>query len=84
MGLLDLFRPQPKTPAEQSILPAAAVQVIRRGRLPILNTNRIFLKSGEACHYISKAVYEKKTVRKRYVRRNTGDSAPRLRAGNGS
>jgi hypothetical protein len=62
----------------QSILPAAAVQEIRRGRLPVLNTNKIFLKSGEVCHYIDKAIYEKKTVRKRYVRRNTGYSAPGL------
>lgn len=72
MGLLDLFKPQSKTPMVQSILPDAAVQEILRGRLPILNTNKIFLKSGEVCHYIDKAIYEKKTVRKRYVRRNSG------------
>ena len=47
MGLLDLFKPQSKTPMVQSILPDAAVQEILRGRLPILNTNKIFLKSGE-------------------------------------
>ena len=56
MGLLDLFKPQPKMPMIQSILPAAAVQEILRGRLPILNTNKIFLKSGEQCHYIDKAI----------------------------
>ena len=78
MGLLDLFKPQPKMPMIQSILPAAAVQEILRGRLPILNTNKIFLKSGEQCHYIDKAIYEKKTVRKRDVRRNSGYSAPGL------
>lgn len=78
MGLLDLFKPQSKTPMVQSILPDAAVQEILRGRLPILNTNKIFLKSGEVCHYIDKAIYEKKTVRKRYVRRNSGYSAPGL------
>lgn len=78
MGLLDLFKPQPKMPMIQSILPAAAVQEILRGRLPILNTNKIFLKSGEQCHYIDKAIYEKKTVRKRYVRWNSGYSAPGL------
>ena len=78
MGLLDLFKPQPKMPMIQSILPAAAVQEILRGRLPILNTNKIFLKSGEQCHYIDKAIHEKKTVRKRYVRRNSGYSAPGL------
>lgn len=78
MGLLDLFKPQSKTPMVQSILPDAAVQEILRGRLPILNTNKIFLKSGEICHYIDKAIYEKKIVRKRYVRRNSGYSAPGL------
>lgn len=78
MGFFDLFKPQQITPNVQSILPDAAVQEILRGRLPILNTNKIFLKSGETCHYIDKAIYEKKTVRKRYVRRNSGYSAPGL------
>ena len=74
MGLLDLFKP--RIPTVQSILPDAAVQEIMRGRLPILNTNTIFLKNGETCHYIDKAIYEKRTVRKRYVRRSTGYSTP--------
>ena len=78
MGLLDLFNPQPQTPTVQSIQPAAAVQEIMHGRLPILNSNKIFLKAGETCHYIDKAIYEKRTVRKRYVRRNNGYSAPGL------
>lgn len=73
MGFLDLFR-QPKTPVVQTILPNAACQEIMQGRLPILRTNKIFLKSGEICHYIDKAIYEKRTVRKRYVRRNSGYS----------
>ena len=77
MGFLDLFR-QPKTPVVQTILPDAACQEIMRGRLPILRTNKIFLKSGESCHYIDKAIYEKRTVRKRYVRRNSGYSTPGL------
>lgn len=78
MGLFDFLKPQPKTPMVQSILPDAAVQEILHERLPILNTNKIFLKAGETCHYIDKAIYEKKTVRKRYVRRSSGYSAPRL------
>lgn len=49
-----------------------------RGRLPILNTDKIFVKSDEQCHYIDKAIYEKKTVKKRYVRRNAGYSVPGL------
>ena len=72
MGFLDLFKP--KVPTVQSIFPDAAVQEIMRGRLPILNTNKIFLKGGEKCHYIDKAIYEKKTVKKRYVRHTHGAS----------
>lgn len=78
MGFLDLFNPQPKTPIVTTILPDIAKQEILRGRLPILKTNKIFLKNGEICHYIDKAIYEKKTVRKRYVRRNSGYSVPGL------
>ncbi len=78
MGFLDLFNPQPKTPVVTTILPDIAKQEILRGRLPILKTNKIFLKNGEVCHYIDKAIYEKKSVKKRYVRRNSGYSAPGL------
>lgn len=78
MGFLDLFRRTPTTPIVTSILPDAAKQEIMRGRLPVLKTNKIFLKAGETCHYIDKAIYEKRTVRKRYVRRNTGYSVPGL------
>ena len=78
MGFLDLFRPQPQTPIVSTILPDIAKQEILRGRLPILNTNKIFLKNGETCHYIDKSIYEKKTVRKRYVRKNHGYSMPGL------
>ncbi len=77
MGFFDLFQ-QPKTPMVTSILPDIAKKEIMRGRLPILNTNKIFLKNGEQCHYIDKAIYEKKTVKKRYVRRNNGYSMPGL------
>jgi len=78
MGFLDIFRQQPTTPIVSSILPAVAKQEIMRGRLPILNTDKIFVKSGEHCHYIDKAIYEKKIVKKRYVRRNAGYSVPGL------
>ncbi|MBU5456532.1 hypothetical protein [Oscillibacter sp. MSJ-31] len=77
MSLLDLFK-QPQPPAVQTILPNVAVHEIMNGRLPILNTDKLFLKSGETCHYIDKAIYEKKTTRKRYVRRNSGYSTPGL------
>ncbi len=77
MGFLDIFR-SPKTPMVTTILPDAARQEILNGRLPILRTDKIFLKSNETCHYIDKAIYEKKVTKKRYVRRNTGYSAPGL------
>ena len=60
MGFLDLFKP--KVPTVQSILPVAAVNEIMSGRLPILNTDRIFLKGGEKCHYIDKALYERSSL----------------------
>lgn len=75
MGLFDLFRRQ-TTPIIQSILPDAAKQEILRGTLPMLNTNKIFLKNGEHCHYIEKAIYEKKVVNKRYQRRGGRYSMP--------
>ena len=78
MGLFDIFNPQPTTPFVSSILPDAAKQEIMLGRLPILNTDKIFLKAGEQCHYIEKAIHEKRSVRKRYVRRNMGYSVPGL------
>lgn len=78
MGFFDIFKPQPKTPMVQTILPDVARQEIMRGRLPVLNTNKIFLKNGEQCHYIDKTIYEKKKVNKRYVRRNNGYSMPGL------
>lgn len=77
MGFLDIFR-SPKTPMVTTILPDAARQEILNGRLPILRTDKIFLKSNETCHYIDKAIYEKKVTKKSYVRRNNGYSAPGL------
>jgi hypothetical protein len=74
MGFLDLFKPRPQVPTVQSILPQPAVNEITHGRLPIINTNKIFLKGGETCHYIDKAIYEKKIVKKRYVRHSYGSS----------
>lgn len=77
MGFLDIFR-SPKTPTVTTILPDAARQEILNGRLPILKTDKVFLKSNESCHYIDKAIYEKKVTKKRYIRRNNGYSVPGL------
>ena len=65
-----------RTPTVKSVLPRIAVNEILSGRLPILNTDRIFMKGSEKCHYIDKAIYEKKIVRKRYVRRSSGYNFP--------
>lgn len=79
MGFFDLFmQQQPITPVVHSILPDAAKQEILKGRLLILRTDKIFLKRNELCHYIDKAIYEKKTTKKRYVRRNNGYTMPGL------
>ena len=74
MGFLDIFKP--KAPMVQSIVPQVAVDEILHGRMPILNTDKVFLKAGEHCHYIDKAIYEKRTVQKRYVSRKHGTSYP--------
>ena len=79
MGILDIFKPQAPTPMTvTSILPDLARQEILKGNLPVLNTNKLFLKSGEQCHYIDKAIYEKRKVQKRYVRSGNGYSVPGL------
>ena len=78
MGILDILQPKASTPVVNSILPDVAKQEILSGRLPVLNTNKIFLKAKEQCHYIEKAVYEKKIIHKSYKRKNTGYSVPGL------
>lgn len=77
MGLLDLFK-QSRTPMVTTILPDIAKQEIMKGRLPVLRTDKIFLRRNENCHYIDKAIYEKKVTEKRYIRRNHGYSTPGL------
>lgn len=77
MGFLDaLFGNRNQIPEVTSILPAAAKQEIIAGRLPILNTDKLFLKQGEKIHFIDKAVnMEEKTV-KQY--QHVGHSSPGL------
>lgn len=77
MGFLDVFR-QPSTPQIQTALPEMVIQEYKKGNLPVLNASKIFLKKGEVCHYFDKAIYEKKIVKKRTVRRNNGYSMPGL------
>jgi hypothetical protein len=68
----------PPLPAVISILPAAAVNEIKGGRLPILNTDNIFLKKGEYCHYIDKAILLKEKTKKYYQGKRVGYSMPGL------
>lgn len=59
-----------------SILPIAAKQEIMGNRLPQLNTNRIFLKNGEVCSYVDKAILNIKVKKKIY--KHVGHSSPGL------
>jgi len=81
MGFLD-FLFGSKTPAALptvlTILPPAAAAEIQHGRLPQLNTTTIFLKSGEICHYIDKAILMKEKIVKGYVRKGGSYSMPGL------
>lgn len=81
MGFFDiLFGNNNQIPKVTSILPDAAKQEIEAGRLPILNTDNLFLKKGEKIHFIDKAInLEEKTV-KQY--QHIGGSAPGLFKGN--
>lgn len=81
MGFLDtLLGTQNQIPLVTSILPSAAKNEILAGRLPILNTDKLFLKRGEKIHFIDKAInLEQKTV-KEY--RHVGHSSPGLINGN--
>lgn len=77
MGLFDvLFGNRNQIPTVTTILPDVARQEVIAGRLPILNTDKLFLKRGEKIHFIDKAInMEKKTVKEF---RHMGGSAPGL------
>lgn len=81
MGLLDiLFGGGNQVPTVTSILPVAARNEIMMGRLPILNTDNVFLKRGEKIHYIDKAVNLEEKIVKEY--RHVGHSSPGIFKGN--
>ena len=79
MGLLDFFFGN-NTPTVTSILPAAARQEILCDRLPRLNTDSIFLKRGEYCVYIDKAILMVDKIK--WVLKHHGTSTPGLFEGN--
>ena len=57
---------QNQIPTVTTILPDAARQEIVAGRLPILNTDKLFLKRGEKIHFIDKAINMEQKVVKEY------------------
>ena len=64
MGFLDAFFNKNQIPTVTTILPDAAKKEIWAGRLPILNTVNVFLKTGEKIHLIDKAInLEEKRVK---------------------
>ncbi len=80
MGFLDDLFGVNKIPTVTTILPDAAKQEIMAGRLPILNTDKVFLKRGEKIHYLDKAInLELKTVKQM---RHVGHSGPGILKGN--
>ncbi|MBS4026098.1 MAG: hypothetical protein KGZ96_10555 [Clostridia bacterium] len=64
MGFWDNFKnkylQQQPTQSEisyiPSILPTVAVESVKNGQLPQINTNTVFLSAGEHVHYIEKAI----------------------------
>ncbi len=70
MGLFNMLSQQ--NSIKDSILPVAAKNEILNGRLPRLNTDSIFLKSGEYCVYIDKAILTIDKTKKIY--HHTGSS----------
>lgn len=73
---MGLFGPEQQMQIADSILPLAAKNEIMASRLPQLNTEKIFLKKGEVCSYIDKAILNVR-VKKR-ISRHVGHSAPGL------
>lgn len=81
MGLFELlFGKQNQIPTVTTILPDAAKNEIMAGRLPILNTDKLFLKRGEKIHFIDKAINMEHKVVKEY--RHYGGSTPGIFEGN--
>ena len=81
MGFFDALFGQPTPPplpTITSILPAAAVTEIQNARLPQLNTDTVFLKKGEYCHYIDKAILLKDKTKKHYQGKRMGYSVQGL------
>lgn len=60
MGLLKKGVEIEKTPSLQSVLTQAILDELEAGRLPTIQTDSIELSADEQCHYVDRAIYEKK------------------------
>ena len=72
MGLFSFLKYQNQI--AESILPAAAKSQLLSGNLPLIKTSSIFLKRGEQCVYIDKAILNDHVKKKIY--RHAGGSSP--------
>lgn len=84
MGLLDwLFgQPKPQIPTVNSILPPNVISEISQGRLVHINTDKLFMKRGELCHYADRAILLVDKKEKTYRTKSYGGSVPGLLKGN--
>lgn len=74
---MGLFGPKQQMQIMESILPVVAKnEIVLNNRLPQINTEKIFLRQGEVCVYIDKAILNIH-VKKRMTRR-VGHSFPGL------
>ncbi len=73
---MGLFGPKQQMQIMDSILPVAAKNEIIASRLPQLNTDKIFLKNGEVCSYIDKAILN--IHEKKRMSRHVGHTSPGL------
>lgn len=76
---MGLFGQKQQMQIIKSIYPEAAKREILQGRLPHLNTDKLFLKSGEFCAFIDKAILNVH-VKKR-ISKHTGVAMPGLLKG---
>lgn len=73
---MGLFGTKQQMQITDSILPLAAKNEIIASRLPQLNTDKIFLKNGEYCSYIDKAILNIHVKKK--MSQHIGRSSPGL------
>ena len=57
-----------------AIMPAGAIEQIRRGILPSMNTNQLMLTSGEVCHFSERAIRVTEKKSKHYEGGSNGVS----------